>query len=182
MQNNLFFEMLPLAAFFIVYYITKNLYIATAICIIASWIQLIFCKLKFKHVSKNTWISTILITIFGGLTIVLHNKTFVMLKPTVLLWIIGVSMLIGQAVGKNGIKLMLQKEISLPDQIWGKLNLAWGLFFIVMGFINIFVAFNFSEYVWVKYKVFGSMALTIMFMLITVVFAFILQKRYKKQQ
>jgi len=180
MQNNILFEMLPLVAFFIVYYITKNLYMATAICIVASWVQLILCKIKYKHISKNTWISTVLITIFGGLTIILHNKTFVMLKPTVLLWIIGVSLLIGQAMGKNGIKLMLHKEITLPDRVWGKFNLAWGLFFILMGFINIFVAFNFSEYVWVKYKVFGSMGLTLVFMIITVSLAFILQKRYNK--
>lgn len=173
--------MLPLAAFFLVYYISKNLYTATAVCIVASWMQLILCKIKYKHISKNTWISTVLITIFGGLTIVLHNKTFVMLKPSILLWILGVSLLIGQAAGKNGIKLMLHKEINLPDIIWNKFNLAWGLFFILMGFINLFVALNFSEYVWVKYKVFGSTALTVGFMLITLSVAVILQKRYNKR-
>lgn len=172
--------MLPLAAFFIVYYITKNIFTATAVCIIASWIQLIMCRIKYKHISKNTWISTILITLFGGLTIILHNKTFVMLKPSVLLWIVGTSLLVSQVLGKNGIKLMLHKEINLPDKIWNTLNTAWGLFFILMGFINLYVAFNFSEYVWVKYKVFGSLTLTLAFMIITVSLAYILQKRYNR--
>lgn len=180
MQNNFLFEMLPLVAFFMVYYITKNIFMATAVCIVASWIQLIFCKIRYKHISKNTWISTILITIFGGLTIILHNKTFVMLKPSVLFWIIGTSLLISQAIGKNGIKLMLEKEISLPNKIWNALNMAWGLFFLLMGFINLYVAFNFSEYVWVKYKVFGSLALTLAFMIITVSVVYILQKRYNR--
>ena len=178
MQNNMFFEMFPLIAFFAVYYFTKNIFTATLVCIIASWIQLGLYQIIYKKIGKNTWISTILITVFGGLTVVLHNKTFVMLKPSVLFWIIGMSLLISQAMGKNGIRLMLQKEINLPNKIWNTLNLAWGLFFILMGFINLYVAFNFSEYVWVKYKVFGSLGLTLAFMVITVSLAYILQKRY----
>jgi intracellular septation protein len=177
MQNNIFFEMLPLVAFFAVYYFTKNLFLATGVCIIASWLQLILCKIKYKSISKNTWISTILITIFGGMTIILHNKTFVMLKPTVLMWIIGTSLIIGQIAGKNGIKLMLHKEITIPDSIWNKLNLAWGLFFILMGGVNLFIAFNFSEYVWVKFKVFGTFGSSVVFMIISAVVIMIAKKK-----
>lgn len=177
MQNNLVFEMLPLVVFFGVYYFTRNIYLATAVLIVASWLQLIICKLKFKHISKNTWISTILITIFGGLTIILHNKTFVMLKPTVLFWIFGGSLLIGQVMGKNGIKLMLGKELIVPDSVWNKLNVAWGIFFLIMGGLNLFVALNFSEYVWVKFKVFGSLGLMLVFIIATVVYIFIAQKK-----
>lgn len=171
--------MLPLVAFFLIYYITKNIYLATAICIVASWLQLLVYKIKFKHISKNTWLSTILITVFGGLTIILHNKTFVMLKPSVLFWIMGASFLVTQGMGKNLIRLMLSKEIWLPDRIWNLLSLAWGLFFIIMGFINLFVAFNFSEYTWVKFKVFGSTLLTITFMLLSVLFVVVMKKKFK---
>ena len=177
MQNNLFFEMLPLVAFFAVYYFTKNLFLASGVCIIASWIQLLSCKMKYKLISKNTWISTILITIFGGLTIFLHNKTFVMLKPTVLMWILGISLIVGQIAGKNGIKLMLNKEIDIPDSVWNKLNFAWGLFFIFMGAVNLFVAFNFSEYVWVQFKVFGTFSCSIIFMIISVAIITITKKK-----
>lgn len=180
MQNNFLFEMLPLVVFFTIYAISKNLYLATGCCIIASWLQLILCKLKYKKISKNTWLSTILITVFGGLTIVLHNKTFVMLKPSVLFWIIGISMIVGQFMGKNSIKLMLSKEIELPEYIWNKLNLSWAIFFLVMGVINLIVALNCSEYTWVKFKVFGSLGLTIVFTLITVLIIFIVQKKYAK--
>lgn len=180
MQNNFLFEMLPLVAFFAIYAITKNLYLATACCILASWLQLILCKVKYKHISKNTWLSTILITVFGGLTIILHNKTFVMLKPSVLFWIIGISMLVGQFMGKNSIKLMLAKEMELPESLWSKLNLSWAIFFLVMGIINLVVAFNFSEYTWVKFKVFGSLGLTLLFTLLTVLIVFISQKNHAK--
>src|SRR3990167_10978658 len=99
MQNNLFFEILPLIAFFTANYLTKNIFLATAICIIMSWSSLILCRIKYRKISKNTWLSTVLITIFGGLTIILHNKTFVMLKPTVLFWLIGFGLIIGQIMG-----------------------------------------------------------------------------------
>ena len=90
-----------------------------------------------------------------------------MLKPTVLFWILGMALFIGQLNGKNGIKLILAKEIHLPDAFWNKLNIAWGIFFICLGGINIFVALNYSEYTWVKFKVFGATGLMIIFMLIS---------------
>ncbi|MBP9742865.1 MAG: septation protein IspZ [Burkholderiales bacterium] len=177
MQNNPLFEMVPLVIFFGIYYFTKNIFWATGACIIASWAQLLFYKIKYNSISKNTWLSTLLITIFGGLTIILQNKTFVMLKPTLLFWIMGGSLLIGQTLGKNGIKLMLSKEINLPNSFWSKLNLSWGLFFIAMGGLNLLVAFNFSEYVWVQFKVFGSLVLSIIFTIITAIAIFITQKK-----
>ena len=177
MQNNIFFEILPLVVFFGVYYFSKNIFLATGMCIIASWVQLLLCKIKYKKISKNTWISTILITVFGGLTIIFHNKTFVMLKPTVLFWIVGASLLIGQIVGKNGIKFMLSKEIHVSDLTWAKLNLVWGCFFIALGGLNLFVALNYSEYIWVKFKVFGTIGLTIGLTIITVVVLIFNQKK-----
>lgn len=177
MQGNILFEMLPLIAFFATYYISKNLFLATGVCIIASWVQLLFCKFKFKHVSKNTWISTILITILGGLTIILHNKTFVMLKPTVLFWLLGLSMLIGQLFDKNSIKLMLGKEIQLSNAIWQKLNIAWAIFFILLGILNLYIAFHFSEWLWVKFKVFGTLILSLAFVILTGLYILFQQKK-----
>jgi intracellular septation protein len=100
-----------------------------------------------------------------------------MLKPTVLMWIIGTSLIVGQIAGKNGIKLMLSKEIDVPDSVWNKLNLAWGLFFIFMGIVNLFVAFNFSEYAWVQFKVFGTFGCSIIFMIISVAVIMITKKK-----
>lgn len=167
MQNNLFFEMFPLIAFFGVYYFTKNLFIATLVCIIASWIQIILYQLIYKKISLNTWISTLLITVLGGLTIALHNKTFVMLKPTLLYWIFGLTLFISAKLGKNGIKLLLKDQITLDEKIWQQLNLLWVSFFLGMGVLNLVIAFHFSESIWVNFKVFGGLALMLLFTLIT---------------
>jgi len=102
-----------------------------------------------------------------------------MLKPTVLYWIIASSMLIGQLMGKNIIKLTLGKELKLPDSVWNKLNAAWGLFFIVLGALNLFIAFNFSEYMWVKFKVFGTLSLVMAFVIISGLFVYLTTKHTK---
>lgn len=180
MQNNLFFELIPLFIFFFTYYLSKNLYLATAISIIICWIQVVFCKIRYKKISRNLWISTTLITLFGGLTVILHNKTFIMLKPTVLYWLLSGFMIISQLMGKNLIKSSLNREINLPDFAWNKLNIAWSSFFIAMGALNLFVAFNFSEYVWVKFKVFGTLTMLIIFSALSGLYIYFHNKSLKK--
>lgn len=172
MQNNLFFEMLPLIGFFAVYYFTKNIYLATGICIILSWLQLLLYKIIYKRIGKNTWLSTLLITVFGGLTIIFHNKTFVMLKPSVLYWIMAVSLLVSAKMGKNGIKLLLNEHFTLSEKDWGRVNLMWVAFFILMGILNLVVAYSFSEYIWVKFKVFGGFGLMLLFTIISGLFIY----------
>ncbi len=167
MQNNMFFEMFPLIAFFAVYYFTKNIFTATLVCIIASWVQLGLYQIIYKKIGKNTWISTILITVFGGLTVALHNKTFVMLKPTMLYWIFGVTLFISAKMGKNGIKLLLKEQLELEDKIWNQINLMWVGFFFAMGILNLLIAFNFSEADWVNFKVFGGFGLMLVWTLLT---------------
>ncbi|MFN7094932.1 MAG: septation protein IspZ, partial [Burkholderiales bacterium] len=68
---------------------------------------------------------------------------------------------------------------SLPKPVWAKLNSAWGLFFISLGGLNLYVAFNCSEYVWVKFKVFGGLMLTLAFVIICGIFIVLQQKKYK---
>ncbi|MFN8769853.1 MAG: septation protein IspZ [Neisseriaceae bacterium] len=172
MQNNIFFELIPLLVFFVIYYLTKNIFLATAVCIILCWLQVILCKVYYKKITRNLWISTILITFFGGLTIILHNRTFIMIKPTVLYWILAGFLLISQLAGKNFIKNTLNKEFNLPDLAWKKLNIAWVLFLIAMGAINLFIAFNFTEYTWVKFKVFGALSMIIIFSILSGVFIY----------
>ncbi len=179
MQNNLLFELFPLVIFFVVYYISKNIFLATGICIIISWIQLLFCKIKYKKISKKLWISVSLITVLGGLTIALQDKTFIMLKPTILYWIIAGTLIIGQILDKNLIKKALQKEFHLSDNLWNKLNIAWVVFFIAVGFLNLYVALNFNEYFWVKFKVFGMTSLVLIFGIVCSIFIYFTQKSNK---
>lgn len=179
MQNNIFFEMLPLVIFFLVYYLTKNIFIATGICIIASWLQILLYKLKYNKVSTNNWISVILITILGSLTLILHDKTFVMLKPTALFCILGMSLIISQISGKNLLYMTLNKEIQLSSKSWRILNYSWGIYFIGLGLLNLVIAFYTSEYTWVKVKVFIYPVLMLVFMIMSILIALWLEKPNK---
>ena len=112
------------------------------------------------------WISLAIIAVFGGATLLLHDETFIKWKPTVLYWLFGAVLLSAQFVfGKNLIRAMMEKNIALPELIWQRLNLSWAVFFIVMGFINLYVAYNFSTDTWVNFKLFGSFGLMLLFII-----------------
>jgi intracellular septation protein len=141
--------------------------LATVAVIIGSIIQIVWAKLKFKKVDKTLWMSAILVTVLGGLTLYFQNDAFIKWKPTLLYWIFTLALLMGQWVWqKNIIKTMMGKEIKLPENIWVKLNYAWAIFFAALGFLNLYIAFNFSIDVWANFKLFGTMALMFTFIVI----------------
>jgi intracellular septation protein len=140
--------------------------LATAVAIIATMGQIIYLLARGKKVDNMLWISLAIITVFGGATIYFHNETFIKWKPTVLYWAFGAALLISQALlGKNLIRLMMQKQITLPDNVWQRLSLSWAAFFSVMGLINLYVAYNFSTGTWVNFKMFGFTGLMIAFVI-----------------
>jgi intracellular septation protein len=119
---------------------------------------------RHRKVEKMLWITLAIIVIFGGATLLLHNESFIKWKPTVLYWVFAVTLLISEfRFHKNLIRSMMTKRMSLPDHIWRKLLLSWASFFVVMGTLNLYVAFNFSTGAWVNYKLFGSIGLMIVF-------------------
>jgi len=140
--------------------------IATAVTIIATFAQIAIVWAKHRKVDTMLWVSLVIIVVFGGATLFFHNPTFIKWKPTALYWMFG-GVLLGSAVllKRNLIRKMLEAQIVLPDAIWGRLNLAWALFFISMGVLNIYVAYSFSEEAWVNFKLFGGMGLMLAFVL-----------------
>lgn len=134
--------------------------LATAVAILATFAQIAYLLLRGRKVDTMLWISLVIITLFGGATIYFHNETFIKWKPTVLYWFFGATLLISQALfGKNLIRLMMEKQIALPDPIWSRLNLSWVGFFAAMGVINLYVAYYFPTAFWVNFKLFGSTGL-----------------------
>ncbi|HJV81450.1 septation protein A [Noviherbaspirillum sp.] len=130
--------------------------LATAIAILATLAQILYLLLRGKKVDTMLWVSLAIITVFGGATIYFHNETFIKWKPTVLYWCFGGALLVSQALlGKNLIRMMMEKQVSLPDSVWQRLSLSWAGFFGVMGLINLYVAYNFSTAAWVNFKLFG---------------------------
>ena len=151
--------------------------LATVVVIIATLAQILWLKARGRKVDTMLWVSLGLVTALGSATIYFHSESFIKWKPTVLYWVMGASLLVGELVfRKNGIKSLMGAQMSLPDAVWRKVNFSWVAFFAVMGCINLWVAFNFSTGTWVNFKLFGSMGLMLVFILAQ---AFFLNKHIK---
>jgi intracellular septation protein len=148
--------------------------LATAIAILATFGQIGFLLIRRKKVDAMLWISLGVIVVFGGMTIYFNNEKFIMVKPTVLYWCFAAALSLSQFVlKKNVIRTMMEEQITLPDQVWQRLNLAWIGFFIAMGLINLFVAFVLfqnNHSAWVNFKLFGGMGLMFVFVVCQSVF------------
>lgn len=140
--------------------------LATAIAIVASVAQIGWLLARRRKVEPMMWISLAIIVVFGGATIYFNNETFIKWKPTVLYWCFAGSLMVAlTAFKKNLIRAALGKQITLPDEVWDKLNLAWVGFFAAMGVVNLYVAFSFSTEAWVDFKTFGLMGLMFAFII-----------------
>ena len=140
--------------------------LATVVVIVATLLQILWLKARGRKVDTMLWVSLGLVTALGSATIYFHSESFIKWKPTVLYWVMGASLLVGQLVfRKNGIKSLMGAQMSLPDAVWRKVNFSWVAFFAAMGFVNLWVAFNFSTSTWVNFKLFGSMGLMLVFIL-----------------
>jgi len=140
--------------------------LSTAVAIIASLAQIAYLLARRKKVDGMLWISLTIIVVFGGATIYFRDDTFIKWKPTILYWAFAVALLISQVfMRKNLIRVMMEKQVQLPDPVWGRLNLAWMLFFLLMGLLNLYVAFNYPIDIWVNFKMFGTMGLMFAFII-----------------
>jgi intracellular septation protein len=156
------FDLLPVALFFVAIQIW-DIYIATGVAIAATFAQVGWLALRGKKIEPMLWASLGIIVVFGGLTLYLRDKTFILWKPTVLYWLFGAVLAGSAALGRNLIRALLSEQMRLPDPVWAKLNWSWVGFFAFMGVVNLYVAFNFSEKTWAAFKLFGGMGLMVLF-------------------
>lgn len=152
------FDFLPLILFFAAFKFA-GIFVATAVAIAATVAQIGWSLARRRKVSAMQWTSLGIIVVFGGATLLLHDETFIKWKPTVLYWTGGVAFLASLAFGRNLIRSIMGAEIELPAAVWTRLCVAWGVFFVVAGALNLYVAFTFPTETWVNFKVFGSLAL-----------------------
>lgn len=140
--------------------------IATCVAIVATFAQIGWLLLRGRKVDTMLWMSLVLIVVFGGATIFFHDATFIKWKPTILYWLFAGSLLVSAFVfNKNLIRSFMEAQIKLPDNVWSRLNIAWIGFFAIMGFLNLYVAFEYPEATWVKFKLFGGMGLMFAFVI-----------------
>ena len=159
------FDLFPIILFFIAFKL-QGIYVATGVAIAASFAQIGWLWLRGRKIDTMLWLSLAIIVVFGSATLLLHDETFIKWKPTVLYWLFA-CVLTGSALlfHKNLIRAMLGEQIQMPDTDWSKLNLSWAGFFASMGFLNLYVAFNYPTDTWVNFKLFGGMGLMLAFVI-----------------
>lgn len=176
------FDLFPVILFFAAFKLA-DIYVATAVAIGATFLQIGLLALLKRKIEPMLWISLAIIVVFGGATLALRDETFIKWKPTVLYWLFG-AVLAGSALlfRRNLMRSMLSTQVRLPDSVWARLNWSWIGFFAFMGVANLYVAFTFSEGfcssiveevarnncmndVWVNFKLFGATGLMLVFVI-----------------
>ena len=149
------FDLFPVILFFIAYKFS-NIYTATLVVIGATIFQVIYSKLVHKRVDKLLIFNAVLISILGGTTLWLHDANFIKWKPSILYWLLSGALLFFQFFKKkNLIKNLMGKQIHLTEKGWDQISITSAVFFGVLGALNLYIAFNFSESTWVNFKLFG---------------------------
>lgn len=185
----LLFDFFPALLFFIAYKIW-GIFVATGVLIVASAIQIIIMWVKNRRVEPMHLITFLLILIFGGLTIALHDAMFLKWKVSIVNWLFGAAFLLSRIFMKKPLIRVIFESTNrhkdthahlakLPNTIWLRLNWMWSLFFLGLGTVNIIVVYAFSTSVWVDFKVFGILLLTLVFMIIQ---TFYLLRQFKQYQ
>ena len=158
-------DFLPVALFFIVYK-AEDIYVATMVLIVASAIQTIGVRLWKGKFEQTHVMTLLLVTVFGGLTIFLHDEMFIKWKVSIINWLFGAVFLGSMWIGKQPIiQRMLGSQVALPQTVWRKLNMAWACFFMGLGCLNLYIIYNYDTDTWVNFKLFGMMGLTIVFII-----------------
>ena len=179
----LLIDFFPIALFFAVFKLW-GIYPATAVAIVATIVQIAYLRFKLGKVEPMQWVSLGVIVLFGGATLLAQDENFIKWKPTVLYWLMGAALLVGQLLlRKNLIKSLMGGQVQLPDHAWNTLNWAWSGFFAAMGGLNLWIAYHFDTDTWVNFKMFGGLGLMLLFILVQAVYMsrFMQEKQEKPQ-
>jgi intracellular septation protein len=167
----LLFDFLPIIAFFVAYKVA-DIYVATLVLIVAVVLQSAIQWMRTRKLNTMHLISAGLVLVFGGLTLAIHDKSFIMWKPTIVNWLFAAGFLASQFRafgGKPLVKRLMGSAdagIELADASWRHLNLMWVAYFILLGIANLYVFRNFDEETWVNFKLFGMLGLTLVFIIV----------------
>ena len=150
-----------------------GIFSATAVLMAATAIQLLMTRLITGKVEKQLlWLFAVIV-VAGSATLILRNELFIQWKPTVFNWGLALVLIGGLIFGKQSLlEKMLGQQIELPPIAWTRLNQLWIANFLIVGALNIFVAYNFSQAAWVDYKLYSSIGFTLLLMTLTMVVVF----------
>jgi len=167
---NQLFDFLPIGVFVAVYF-TTDIFYATAALMAGVAVQVGAYRILGKPISRELQITFWASMIFGTLTLVFRNETFIQWKPTIVNWLFCLGLVGSHFMGQHNIvKRLLGRQLTLTDEVWVKLNFGWAFGFFLAGALNLIVAYNFSMEFWVSYKLIGGFALTFIYIVLTVAY------------
>jgi intracellular septation protein len=166
-MSNMLYDFIPVILFFVAFKV-YGIYVATVVGIVATALQVVVTFLWKKRLDKQQFVTLIIFALFGGMTLYFHDPLFVKWKPTVIYWIFAIILFFSHFIGnKTIIQRMLEKVMDnhagIPPTMWTRLNIAWTLFFLTLGGINLYVAYSFSTDAWVNFKLYGTLSLLLGF-------------------
>lgn len=177
-------EFVPIALFFIAYqldgqnfslagwtYHFDGIFSATLVLMVATVLQVIFSYAVTRRLEKRLLWLLLAVLVFGGATLIFRNQMFIQWKPTIFNWALALAFAVSQFVGdKNLMERTLGSQIHLPRIVWTRLNLLWVSNFFIVGGLNLVVAYEFSEQIWVSYKLYSSIGFTLVLTILTALF------------
>jgi intracellular septation protein len=174
-------EFVPIVLFFIVYqlhgqsisvagweYHFDGIFSATAVLMVATVLQVIFTFALTRRLEKRLLWLLLAVLAFGGATLIFRNQMFIQWKPTIFNWALAAAFAASRFIGdKNLMERTLGSQIHLPKPVWTRLNLLWVVNFLIVGGLNLIVAYQFSEETWVSYKMYSSIGFTLVLTILT---------------
>ena len=163
----LFYEIFPIFLFFLAFKF-YGIYAATIVGIVTTLLQVLINRIWLKKWDKKQIITLAVFVLFGGMTLYFHDPIFVKWKPTIVFWIFALVILVTQFFTRKPLmqRLMegaLQDKGHIPVQVWKRTNIMWALFFLIMGGVNLYFAYFFSDNAWVNFKFYGLTAALFLF-------------------
>ena len=152
----------PLLAFFLTY-AKAGIFWATGVLMVATVVALISSRLLLGRFAMAPAVTAVLMVVFGGLTFLLDDPSFIKIKPTIINLLFAGILAFGVFTGRPLLKMFMGEALRLTDEGWHKMTVRWVAFFLVMAVLNEIVWRNFSESAWVNFKVFGILPLTLLF-------------------
>lgn len=177
----LILDYLPVVAFFVTYQQT-DIYSATIVLMATMPLVPLAHWLFTRQVGRVYLISTGLVLVLGAITLFLRDSTFLIWKPTLLNWALALTCFGSLYIGEMPlIKRLLKSAVELSDSQWSQLTVIWGVFFALAGAANIFVAYRYGESVWVSFKLFGLLGMTLIFMIFQAIWLAVMISRNERK-
>ena len=176
-------EFLPIVLFFIIYqmkgetielgswsHTLDGIFSATAVLMAATAVQITISFAISRRIEKRQLWLLLAVMVFGGATLFFRNQMFIQWKPTIFNWVLALAFGISQFVGKkNLMQRTLGSQLELPHVAWRRLNMLWTINFAVVGALNLYVAYYYSEETWVSYKLYSAIGFTVLLTILTAI-------------